>query len=225
MEIFCRIKPKSKSAQFNKKAMLDVQLLCTNSIWRRCDMHSVNEYLVIEIADTDVWVPIADARSDVTAKKHVNMFLSPYTNKTTETTKIPYPMACCAVAKSNIFLMTWLICNPLKMNAKHAKAETTINIPIAIGIQRNVTSIFSFNLVSKFESNQVYLMDAIILMYYQHLADRRVCWVAIETKLSCLNGLIKGLRRKHTQKGILWMLKGVRKPTLCSKCLCSHKFI
>ena len=77
----------------------------------------------------------------------------------------------------------------------------------------------------KFESNQVYLMDAIILMYYQHLADRRVCWVAIETKLSCLNGLIKGLRRKHTQKGILWMLKGVRKPTLCSKCLCSHKFI
>ena len=121
--------------------------------------------------------------------------------------------------------MTWLICNPLKMNAKHAKAETTINIPIAIGIQRNVTSIFSFNLVSKFESNQVYLMDAIILIYYQHLADRRVCWVAIETKLSCLNGLIKGLRRKHTQKGILWMLKGVRKPTLCSKCLCSHKFI
>ena len=130
-------------------------------------MHSVNEYLVIEIADTDVWVPIADARSDVTAKKHVNMFLSPYTNKITETTKIPYPMACCAVAKSNIFLMTWLICNPLKMNVKHVKADMTVNIPIVIGIQRNVTSIiFAFNLVSKFESNQVYLMDELILMSY-----------------------------------------------------------
>ena len=188
-------------------------------------MQSVNEYLIIEIAATDVCVPIADARTDVAAKKHVSMFLSPYTNETTETTKIPYPMTCCAVAKSNIFLMTWLICNPPEMNAKHVKAEMTPNIPIAIGIQINVTSIFAVNLVSKFESNQVYLMDAIILMYYQHLADRRVCWVAIETKLSCLNGLIKGLRRKHTQKGILWMLKGVRKPKLCSKCLCSHKFI
>ena len=155
--------------------------LSTNLIWRKCDLQSVNVYLVIEIADINVWVPIADARIDVAAKKHVNMFLSPYTNKTTEKTKIPYPMACCAVAKSNIFLMTWLICNPLKMNAKHAKAETTINIPIAIGIQRNVTSIFSFNLVSKFESNQVYLMDAIMIMYYYYLPDRRVCWVAMET--------------------------------------------
>ena len=36
-------------------------------------MQSVNEYLVIEIADTDVWVPIADARIDVVVKKHVNM--------------------------------------------------------------------------------------------------------------------------------------------------------
>ena len=69
-------------------------------------MQSVNEYLVIEIAATDVCVPIADARTDVAAKKHVSMFLSPYTNETTETTKIPYPMTCCAVAKSNIFLMT-----------------------------------------------------------------------------------------------------------------------
>ena len=74
-------------------------------------MQSVNEYLVIEIADTDVWVPIADARIDVVVKKHVNMFLSPYTIKATEKTKIPYPIACCAVAKSNIFFMTWLICN------------------------------------------------------------------------------------------------------------------
>ena len=128
-------------------------------------MQSVNEYLVIEIADIDVWVPIADARIDVAAKKHVNIFLSPYTNETIEKTKIPYPMACWAVAKSNIFLMTWLICNPPKMNAKHVKAEITTNIPIAIGIQRNVTSIFVLNLVSKFESNQVYLMDALVLMY------------------------------------------------------------
>ena len=108
-------------------------------VWRKPDMQSVNEYLVIEIADRDVWVPIADARIDVVAKKHVNMFLSPYLNKTSETTKIPNPIACCAVAKSNIFLMTWLICNPLKMNAKHIKAEMTTNIPIAIGIQRNAT--------------------------------------------------------------------------------------
>ena len=43
-------------------------------------MQSVNEYLVIEIAATDVCVPIADARTDVAAKKHVSMFLSPYTN-------------------------------------------------------------------------------------------------------------------------------------------------
>ena len=102
-------------------------------------MQSVNEYLVIEIADTDVWVPIADARIDVAAKKHVNMFLSSYTNKIREKTKIPNPIACCAVAKSNIFLMTWLICIPLKMNAKHIKADMTTNIPIAIGIQRNAT--------------------------------------------------------------------------------------
>ena len=128
-------------------------------------MQSVNEYLVIEIADIDVWVPIADARIDVAAKKHVNIFLSPYTNETIEKTKIPYPMACWAVAKSNIFLMTWLICNPPKMNAKHVKAEITTNIPIAIGIQRNVTSIFVLNLVLKFESNQVYLMEALVLMY------------------------------------------------------------
>ena len=116
-------------------------------IWRKRDMQSVNEYLVIEIADTDVWVPIADTRIDMAAKKHVNLFLSPYTNKTTEQTKIPYPMACWAVAKSNIFLMTWLICNRPKMNAKHVKAKMTTNIPIAIGIQRNVTSIFALNLV------------------------------------------------------------------------------
>ena len=143
-------------------------------------MQSVNEYLVIEIADTDVWVPIADTRIDVAAKKHVNMFLSPYTNKTTEQTKIPYPMACWAVTKSNIFLMTWLICNRPKMNAKHVKAEMTTNIPIAIGIQRNVTSIFALNLVSKFESNQVYLLDALIQIYVL-CRDRRVCWVAMET--------------------------------------------
>ena len=104
-------------------------------------MQSVNEYLVIEIADIDVWVPIADARIDVAAKKHVNMFLSPYTNKTMEQTKIPYPMACWVVAKSNIFLMTWLICNLLKMIAKHVKAEMTTNIPIAIGIKINLNSI------------------------------------------------------------------------------------
>ena len=118
-------------------------------------MQSVNGYLVIEIADTDVWVPIADARIDVIAKKHVNMFLSPYPTKTKEQTKIPYPRACWAVAKSNIFLMTWWICNRRKMNAKHVKAKMTTNIPIAIGIQRNVTSIFALNLVSKFENNQV----------------------------------------------------------------------
>ena len=141
-------------------------LLCTNLIWRKRDMQSVNDYLVIEIADTDVWVPIADARIDVAVKKHVNMFLSPFTIKTTEKTKIPYPIACCAVAKSNIFFMTWLICNRLKMNAKHVKAEMTTNIPIAVGIQRNVASMFALNLVSKFEINQVYLMDALILMYY-----------------------------------------------------------
>ena len=110
-------------------------------------MQSVNEYLVIEIADTDAWVPIADARIDVAAKKHVNMFLSPYTTKTMEQTKIPYPRACWAVAKSNIFLMTWWICNRRKMNAKQVKAKMTTNIPIAIGIQRNVTSIFALNLV------------------------------------------------------------------------------
>ena len=52
-------------------------------------MQSVNEYLVIEIAATDVCVPIADARTDVAAKKHVNMVLSPYTHKATEKTKIP----------------------------------------------------------------------------------------------------------------------------------------
>ena len=123
-------------------------------------MQSVNDYLVIEIADTDAWVPIADARIDVAAKKHVNMFLSPYTTKTMEQTKIPYPRACWAVAKSNIFLMTWWICNRRKMNAKHVKAKMTTNIPIAIGIQRNATTIFALNLVSIFESNQVYLMDA-----------------------------------------------------------------
>jgi hypothetical protein len=48
------------------------------------------------------------------------------------------------------------------MNAKHVKAEMTTNIPIAIGIQRNVISILALNLVSKFESNPVYLMDALI---------------------------------------------------------------
>ena len=53
------------------------------------------------------------------------------------------------------------------MNVKHVKADMTVNIPIVIGIQRNVTSIiFAFNLVSKFESNQVYLMDELILMSY-----------------------------------------------------------
>ena len=52
------------------------------------------------------------------------------------------------------------------MNAKHVKAEMTTNIPIAVGIQRNVASMFALNLVSKFEINQVYLMDALILMYY-----------------------------------------------------------
>ena len=52
------------------------------------------------------------------------------------------------------------------MNAKHVKAEMTTNIPIAVGIQRNVTSIFALNLVSKFESDQAYLIDALILMYY-----------------------------------------------------------
>ena len=141
-------------------------LLCTNLIWRNCDMQSVNEYLVIEIAATDVWVPIPDARIDVADKKHVNTFLSPYTIKNIEKTKIPYPIACCAVAKSNIFFMTWFICNRLKMNAKHVKAEMTTNIPIAVGIQRNVTSIFALNIVSKFESDQAYLIDALILMYY-----------------------------------------------------------
>ena len=49
----------------------------------------MNTYLVIEIADRDVWVPIADAIVDVAAKKHVNMVLSPYTHKATEKTKIP----------------------------------------------------------------------------------------------------------------------------------------
>ena len=140
-------------------------LLYTKLIWRNCDVQSVNEYLVIDIAATDVWVPIPDARIDVADKKHVNMFFSPYTIKTIEKTKIPYPIACCAVAKSNIFFMTWLICNRPKMNAKHVKAKMTTNIPIAIGIQRNVTSIFALNSVSKFESNQVYLMDTLILTY------------------------------------------------------------
>ena len=151
-------------------------------------MQSVNEYLVIEIADIDVWVPIADARIDVAAKKHVNIFLSPYTNETIEKTKIPYPMACWAVAKSNIFLMTWLICNPPKMNAKHVKAEITTNIPIAIGIQRNVTSIFVLNLVSKFESNQVYLMDALVLMYVLVAIARKKSMLSCYGNFSCLNG-------------------------------------
>ena len=71
----------------------------------------MNSYLVIEIADIDVWVPTADARIDVDAKKHVNIFLSPYRKEKTVETKIPYPTACCAVAISNIFLMTRLICN------------------------------------------------------------------------------------------------------------------
>ena len=92
------------------------------------------------------------------------------------------------------------------MNAKHVKAEMTPNIPIAIGIQINVTSIFAVNLVSKFESNQVYLMDAIILMYYYISICQTEEYVELLWKLfklSRLNGLIEGLRRKPTQKGIL----------------------
>ena len=160
-------------------------------------MQSVNEYRVIEIADIDVWVPIPDARIDVAAKKQVNMFLSPYFNKITEKTKIPYPMACCAVAKSNIFLMTWLICNPTKMNAKHVKAEMTTNIPIAIGIQTNVTSIFALNLVSKFESNQLYLMDALVLMSWLVAIARQ------KSTLSCYGNFSSFLGEHSHIRGVV----------------------
>ena len=78
------------------------------------------------------------------------------------------------------------------MNAKHVKAEMTPNIPIAIGIQRNVTSIFALNLVSKFENNQV-PMDALLQTDVTHIS---ICqteeYVELLWKLfdlSCLNGL------------------------------------
>ena len=161
-----------------------------NLIWRKHDMQSVNEYLVIEIAATHVWVPIADARIDVAAKKHVNMFLSPYTNKTMEQTKIPYPMACWTVAKSNIFLMTWWICNCRKMNAKHVKAKMTTNIPITIGIQRNLTSIFALNLVSKFENNQVCMS---LWTHYYRLMYHILAVARLKSMLSCYGNFSNSL--------------------------------
>ena len=178
-----------------------------NLIWRKHDLQSVNEYLVIEIAATDVWVPITDARIDVAAKKHVNMFLSSYTNETTETTKILYPMksnfqerpdlgnyfypmACCVLAKSNIFLMTWWICNCRKMNAKHVKAKMTTNIPITIGIQRNLTSIFALNLVSKFENNQVCMS---LWTHYYRLMYHILAVARLKSMLSCYGNFSNSL--------------------------------
>ena len=49
-------------------------------------MQSSNKYLIIEIAEIDVWVPITDAATDVIAKKHVNLFLNPDANEILELT-------------------------------------------------------------------------------------------------------------------------------------------
>ena len=78
-------------------------------------MQPVNEYLIIEIAEIDVWVPITDARTDVIAKKHVNLFLNPDACEIIEVTKIPNPMACWTLAKIKSFLIMWLIFNLTKM--------------------------------------------------------------------------------------------------------------
>ena len=74
------------------------------------------------------------------------------------------------------------------MNAKHARADVITNIPITISITWNVTSIFSLNLVSIIESNQVCIPYARPSMYeLQKLSERRVCWVAKETSKALLS--------------------------------------
>ena len=78
-------------------------------------MQPVNEYLIIEIAVIDAWFPITDARTDVIAKKHVNLFLTPDACEIIEVTKIPNPMACWTLAKIKSFLIMWLIFNLTKV--------------------------------------------------------------------------------------------------------------
>ena len=107
-------------------------------------MKYVNDYLIIEIADKDVWVPIIDARTDVTTKKQVNLFLTPDACETIELTKIPNPMACWIVAKSKSFLMMWLIFNLNKMNAHEAMADMITTVPSKIGIKK-IPFIFALN--------------------------------------------------------------------------------
>ena len=129
------------------------------------DMQSSNEYLIIEIAEIDVWVPIMDAWTDVIAKKHVNWFLNPDACEILELTKIPNPIACWTVAKSKSFLIMWLIFNLRKMNAKDAKADMITTIPNTMGIKRNVTPIiFALNVnpVFIFQSNQIFLMHTLV---------------------------------------------------------------
>ena len=74
-------------------------------------MQLVNEYLIIEIAAIDAWFPSTDARTDVIAKKHDNLFLNPDACEIIEVTKIPNPMAFWTLAKIKSFLIMWLIFN------------------------------------------------------------------------------------------------------------------
>ena len=146
-------------------------------------MQSLNEYLIIEIAEIDVWVPITDARTDVIAKKHDNLFFIPDACEILELMKIPNPIACWTVAKSKSFLMMWLIFNLRNMNANDAKADMITTIPTTMGIKRNVTPIIfalDFSPVLMFQSNRIFLMQC-IHKYLLQLPSRRGCWVAMET--------------------------------------------
>ena len=128
-------------------------------------MQSLNEYLIIEIAEIDVWVPITDARTDVIAKKHDNLFLIPDACEILELMKIPNPIACWTVAKSKSFLMMWLIFNLRKMNANDTKADMITTIPNTVGIKRNLTPIIfalNFSPVLIFQSNQIFLMYTLV---------------------------------------------------------------
>ena len=108
-------------------------------------MQSLNDYLIIEIAEIDVWVPITDARTDVIAKKHDSLFLIPDAWEILELMKIPNPIACWTVAKSKSFLMMWLIFNLRNMNANEARSDMITTIPDTMGTKRNITPIFALN--------------------------------------------------------------------------------
>ena len=86
-------------------------------------------YLITDINETVVWAPRQDAPIEVNPKKQVILFLAPRTMLVImEPARIPYPTVCCAVPKSNSFLITWFIFNFEYINEKHMREETVAMI-------------------------------------------------------------------------------------------------